>query len=454
MIEGSTYQIRVIAVNEVGESEPSEPSDEFTPMAPTSEVSMLRVGKQTDDSIELKWLEPEDIGAGGIDKYILEMKKVPIGGKVEDAEYKDAPCGTIDPSLNNINFDRLETGASYYFRICTENSAGRSEWREIGPIICAEEVQAAKINIPREYANNKRINVPVGNPIKLIIPFCGKPKPIINWNKDGEELPKDDNGRPKFQVRTVGDQTTLYCRSCERWDSGVYKLQVQVGTDVVFADFNVQVIDIPSQPRAFKCQEVLGTSVALKWTPPKDDGNCDIWGYQIERRDARDEDWWISIEKIRNCSVQINDLILGNSYYFRIRAFNEVGLGDTAETKEAAVIVKDKVIYKKPVLPPLDFSTKPEFTKPLNDRKIMMGYNGILTTSLKGFPKPKLRWYKGKTEIIDNPKYKTTFENGIVQLEIRRARPGDAGVYKLIATNSVDTAECEATVIVKELKDA
>merc|ERR1712066_1096832 len=129
------------------------------------------------------------------------------------------------------------------------------------------------------------------------------------------------------------------------------------------------------------------------------------------------------------------------------------GLGDTAETKEAAVIVKDRIIYKKPVLPPLDFSTKPEFTKPLNDRKIMAGYNGILTTSLKGFPKPKLRWYKGKTEIIDNPKYKTTFAQGIVQLELRRARPGDAGVYRLIAENSSGSVECEATVTVKSLKD-
>jgi hypothetical protein len=454
MVEGSTYQIRVIAVNEVGESEPSEPSDEFTPMAPTSEVSMFRVGLQTDTTIELKWLEPEDIGAGGIDKYIMEMKKVSIGGKVEDSEYSEAPGGTITSDMTTIDFDKLECGASYYFRICTENSAGRSEWREIGPIICAEEVVTAKILIPRCYANNKRICVPVGNEIKLIIPFCGQPKPICTWNKDGEDLPMGDDGRPKFQIRNVNGNTTLFCRSCEMFDSGVYKLQVQVGTDVVFADFNVAVIDIPSNPRAFKCNEVLGTSVCLKWTPPKYDGNTDIMGYQIERRDARDDDWWISVEKVRSTHIQINDLVLGNSYYFRIRAFNEVGLGDIAETKEAAVIVKDRVIYKKPQLAPLDFSTKPEFTKPLNDRKIMAGYNGILTCSLKGFPKPKLRWFKGKKEIVDDPKYKTTFENGIVQLEIRRARPGEAGVYRLVATNAIDVAECEAVVVVKELKDA
>ena len=111
------------------------------------------------------------------------------------------------------------------------------------------------------------------------------------------------------------------------------------------------------------------------------------------------------------------------------------------------------MVYKKPVLPPLDFSLKPSFTKKLNDRKIMAGYNGVLTASLQGHPKPKLRWYRGKVEIIDNPKYKTTFSQGIVQLEIRRARPGDAGVYRLVAENGMGTDECEATVVVKELKD-
>merc|ERR1719189_104250 len=121
--------------------------------------------------------------------------------------------------------------------------------------------------------------------------------------------------------------------------------------------------------------------------------------------------------------------------------------------KIALLSLKTNSSTKKPQLPPLDFSHKPSFSKVLNDRKIMCGYNGVLTASLAGFPKPKLRWYRGKTEIIDNPKYKTTFSQGIVQLEIRRARPGDAGVYKLIAENGLGVDECSATITVKELKD-
>merc|ERR1711981_1135730 len=448
MVEGTKYQVRITAVNEVGSSEPSELSREFIPMAPTAPCSMFKIGKRTDESIELRWLEPEEIGAGGLDKYVLEMmctKGDALG------EWGEAPCGIIKPPSTNIDLTKLKTGATYRFRICTENIAGRSEWIEIGPVICAESVEDAKINIPRAYAAGKRIKVKLGDPIKHIIPFEGKPKPKVTWTKNGEDLRPDDDGKPRFHIRNVNDSTTLFLRHSDRWDSGVYNMKIEVGPQTATADFDVGVIEIPSKPRSFQIADVVGSSAQLKWLAPKDDGNCEILGYQVEKRDAKSDDWFVAVEKVRHTNVQINDLILGNSFYFRVRAMNEVGLGDDAVTKECAVIVKDKMVYKKPDLPPLDFGMKPEFTLGLNDRKIMAGYNGCLTASLKGHPKPKLRWFKGKNEIIDNPKYKTTFSQGIVQLEIRRARPGDAGVYKLIAENSLGAAEIEATIVVKEL---
>ena len=41
---------------------------------------------------------------------------------------------------------------------------------------------------------------------------------------------------------------------------------------------------------------------------------------------------------------------------------------------------------------------------------------------------------------------------GIVQLEIRRARQGDAGLYTVVATNEVGEASSECQVTVKEIK--
>ena len=55
-------------------------------------------------------------------------------------------------------------------------------------------------------------------------------------------------------------------------------------------------------------------------------------------------------------------------------------------------------------------------------------------------------------EIIDNPKYKMAAGMGVCQLEIRRPRLGDAGIYTCVATNPSGEASCESTVTVKEPK--
>merc|ERR1712088_1212962 len=451
MVEGTVYQIRVIAVNEVGPSAPSESSKEFMPIAP---ITGFKIGKCTDESIELKWFEPDEIGAGGLDGYVVEMMKWPS----ETEKWGEAPCGLVDPKSTRIDITKLETGKSYKFRVCTTNSAGRSKWEYLGPIICAEAVEDAKITIPRNY--NKKIKILVGQPLKLIIPYQGKPKPVITWTKD--EKPIDTE---RFHIRNVADSTTIFCRSSDRWDGGIYELEIVVGDQKVSAKFDVAIIDIPSKPIKVTISEVISTSVALKWGPPKDCGDCELIGYQVEKRDARSpsDEWYVCVDKVRhnhvqsdnvkqlNQGVQINDLVLGNSYFFRVRAINEVGLGDDACSKESAHIPKEVSVYKKPELPPLDFRTKPEFTLGLADRRVTQGYNGLLSCALKGYPKPKLRWWKGKIEINDNPKFKTTFSEGIVQLEIRRAQLGEAGVYKLVASNEMGEATTECQVTIREV---
>lgn len=137
---------------------------------------------------------------------------------------------------------------------------------------------------------------------------------------------------------------------------------------------------------------------------------------------------YVVYDKLRHRQCQVSDLVLGNSYYFRVKAFNEVGAGEPNGTKDCANIPKEsknintlvisksifnlnsllETVYKKPEYAPMDFRIKPEFTQLLNNRRIVENYNGTLSCSLKCNPKPKIRWFKNKTEIIDNPKYKMT----------------------------------------------
>ena len=46
-------------------------------------------------------------------------------------------------------------------------------------------------------------------------------------------------------------------------------------------------------------------------------------------------------DKLRHCQCQVSDLVLGNSYFFRVRACNEVGASEAVVTKEKAEIIKE-----------------------------------------------------------------------------------------------------------------
>lgn len=51
--------------------------------------------------------------------------------------------------------------------------------------------------------------------------------------------------------------------------------------------FLICVLDLPGPPEALKIIDVWGFNVALGWKPPKDDGNCEITGYTVQKADKK-----------------------------------------------------------------------------------------------------------------------------------------------------------------------
>ncbi|KAM9493292.1 myosin-binding protein C, cardiac-type [Clarias gariepinus] len=435
MIEGMAYEMRVYAVNSIGMSRSSPASQPFVPVAPSSEPIGLCVDDISDTTICLKWRTPERIGSAPIDGYGVEYCK--------EGTEEWVPAFEGLTERNSVIIRDLPTGEKMQFRVRAYNVAGPSPPATLQQAVTIREImQRPKIWIPRSLRQTliKR----VGETVNIVIPFQGKPRPKVTWTKDGEPLDSK-----QVSVRNSETDSIFFIRKTERKDSGKYELQVQIENVEDKASVTIQVVDLPSPPQNLKVVDIWGFNVALEWKPPKDDGNCDITGYTIQKADKKTLEWYTVYEQYRRTNCVVSDLIMGNEYVFRVFSMNMVGLSpEPCDSKESAYIQKTGMDYKPPSYKAHDFSEAPKFTHPLVSRSVISGYNATLSCAVRGIPKPKITWYKNKMDITNEAKYRMLSKQGILTLEIRKPCPFDGGVYMCKAVNDSgeDTVECKLEV--------
>uniref|UniRef100_A0A8C8ZX37 Myosin-binding protein C, slow-type n=1 Tax=Prolemur simus TaxID=1328070 RepID=A0A8C8ZX37_PROSS len=454
MIEGVAYEVRIFAVNAVGVSKPSMPSKPFVPLAVTSPPTLLTVDSVTDTTVTMKWRPPDQIGAAGLDGYVLEYcfegstsaKQSDENGEAAyDLPAEDwivANTDLIDKTKFTIT--GLPTDAKIFVRVKAINAAGASEPKYYSqPIVVREVIEAPKIRIPRHLKQTYIRRV--GEAVNLVIPFQGKPRPELIWKKDGAEIDKN-----QINIRNSETDTIIFIRKAERSHSGKYDLEVKVDKFVDTASIDIQIVDRPGPPELVKIEDVWGENVALTWIPPKDDGNATITGYTIQKADKKSMEWFTVIEHYHRTNATITELVIGNEYYFRVFSENMCGLSEDATmTKESAMIAKDGKIYKNPVYDDFDFTEAPMFTQPLVNTYAVAGYNATLNCSVRGNPKPKITWMKNKVAIVDDPRYRMFSNQGVCTLEIRKPSPYDGGTYCCRAVNDLGEVEMECKLEVK-----
>ncbi|XP_072277647.1 myosin-binding protein C, cardiac-type [Pyxicephalus adspersus] len=436
MIEGVIYEMRIYAVNAIGMSRPSQPSQPFMPIAPTSEPTQLTVDDVNDTSITLKWRPPERIGAGGLDGYLVEYCKE------GSSEWVPALQGLTERTSSLIK--DLPTGARLTFRVRAMNLAGPSEpctMKE--PVTIREIMQKPKIWLPRYL--RQRFVKRVGETVNIVIPFQGKPRPVVTWLKDGQPIDPKQIG-----IRNSEADTILFIRSAERHHSGEYQVKIQIENCEDSATIKIQVVDKPSAPQNLKIVEVWGFNVALEWAPPQDDGNTEITGYTIQKADRKTMEWFTVFEHYRRLHCVVSDLIMGNQYYFRVFSENMCGISEKPGTsKDFANILKTGTEYKPPNYKDHEFEEAPKFTHPLVSRSVVAGYNATLSCAVRGTPRPKITWYKNKMDLSFEARYRAFSKQGVLTLEVRKPSPFDGGVYTCRAVNEHGTAETECRLDVR-----
>ncbi|XP_066556816.1 myosin-binding protein C, cardiac-type [Amia ocellicauda] len=436
MIEGVPYEMRIYAVNAIGMSRHSPASQPFVPIAPTSEPVGLCVEDISDTTIALKWRPPERLGSAGLDGYIVEYCK--------EGSDEWVPAFEGLTERTSVVIRDLPTGEKMNFRVKAVNVAGPSAPTRLSqPVTIREIMQRPKIWIPRTL--RQTVIKKVGEMVNIVIPFQGKPRPKVTWTKDGEPLdPK------QVSVRNSDTDTIFFIRRAERKDSGKYEVQVQIENMEDKAAINIQIVDKPGPPQNLKITDVWGFNVALQWTAPRDNGNCDITGYTVQKADKKTMEWYNVYEHYRRTNCVVSELIMGNDYVFRAFTENMCGLSEQpCVSKTSAHIQKTGIAYKPPSYKEHDFSESPKFTHPLVNRSVIAGYNATLSCSLRGSPKPRVTWYKNKMDITNEPKYRMFSKQGVLTLEIRKPCPFDGGMYTCKAVNESGEAEVECKLEVR-----
>lgn len=97
---------------------------------------------------------------------------------------------------------------------------------------------------------------------------------------------------------------------------------------------------------------------------------------------------------------------------------------------------------KELILPPNDAaSSPPQFTVGLKSLNIGDGERLTLQCQVAGDPEPQVSWYKDGKKLESNDFVDLKYKYGLATLKIEEVYPEDAGEYKCIAKNYVNSTE-------------
>uniref|UniRef100_A0A663LNI3 Myosin-binding protein H n=1 Tax=Athene cunicularia TaxID=194338 RepID=A0A663LNI3_ATHCN len=400
----------------------------FVTEPPSSPLS-LAVEEVSENSFTLTWKAPEQKGQSGLDGYVVEICK--------DGSRLGLLSANKEPFLSTrYTVQDLSSGDKIHVRVKAVSASGASVPATLEQPVLIREI-LRKIRMPRHLRQTYVRRV--GDAVNVMIPFQGKPQPEVVWTKGDQPL---DTSR--INIHNTEKDTILYIREAQRSDSGKYELAVRINGAEDKATLDIRVIEPPGPPQNLKLVDVWGFNVALEWAPPVDNGNSEIKGYMVQKSDKKSGKWFTALERCTRTSCTISDLIIGNTYSFRVFAENACGLSEKAAISSGVAHIE-----KTKKIPQRDMMEPPKFTQPLTDRTTTRGYSTHLFCSVRGFPQPKIIWMKNQMEIREDPKYIAMIKQGVCSLEIRKPNPFDGGIYTCKAVNPLGEASVDCKLDVK-----
>lgn len=197
-----------------------------------------------------------------------------------------------------------------------------------------------------ERRHIRDITVKEGENIYLDINVSGEPAPDVEWRLNDKHCPNTDNRR----VENKPYNTKLNITNAKRKDTGVYKITAHNKHGQDIAELEITVVSKPGQPEGpLEVNDITKDGCALKWKKPKDDGGVPIDHYEVEKYDPESGVWLPVGKTIGNVpQFDVDGLIPGHEYSFRVKAVNKEGESEPLETL-GTIVAKDP--FTEPTAP-------------------------------------------------------------------------------------------------------
>uniref|UniRef100_A0A670Y6C6 Titin n=1 Tax=Pseudonaja textilis TaxID=8673 RepID=A0A670Y6C6_PSETE len=390
LIEGSIYYFRVMAENEFGIGSPAETADAAKASEPPLPPGKVTLTDVTQRSASFMWEKPEHDGGSRILGYVVEMQpkgsdkwtvvtetkvcNAVVSGLSSGHEYQFrvmaynekgksdpkplavpviAKDQTIQPTGEDLKVEipfiarpkptitwekdgqllkqttRLyveDTATSTTLFIKESNKDDFGKYTVTATNTAAEKMEPPEIELDADL--RKVVTVRASGTLRLFVTIKGRPEPEVKWEK-AEGTMSD-----RAQIEVTSSYTMLVIDNVNRFDSGKYNLTLENNSGKKSAFVNVRVLDTPSAPVNLTVREVKKDLVTLAWEPPLIDGGAKITNYIIEKRETTRKAYATITNNCNKNVFRIEQLLEGCSYYFRVLAVNEYGVGLPAETSE------------------------------------------------------------------------------------------------------------------------
>ncbi|KAL3982100.1 Fibronectin type III domain family protein [Acanthocheilonema viteae] len=415
---GSEYEFRIIAINEIGLSDPSEPSD-------------AHIARP-------KYVMPEIISQ-------IRKFKVKAGLSLTvEAEYIGSPDPSVTwefregkPLAENLllsNKSGVLTSITSFFI----PSAKRSE---SGSYTLKLKNEVGETSGLFEVIVQDRPSTPQG-PIEVT--NVTKDGCVLNW-----QPPEDDGGSEivnyvveKRDLQSniwtpvsafVPGTTAVVSKLTEghQYEFRVMAENANGRSDPLNSDSPVFAKDpfgSPDKPGRPVVTSHDVDHIDIEWEPPNDNGGNLISHYDVERKDLKNSRWIkINNEPVKNTSFVDDRVQEGHTYEYRVRAVNKAGQGPPSDPSAPA-------------------TAKPMFQAPMFDInihgkefRVRAGESLDISIPYTASPKPDINWVKNG-RILSN----VETDDLKTRLYIKESKRSDSGECTITASNSY--GETQATI--------